>query len=59
MHLGEGTPRRPVAEGATVADEERDSRALYQVLAEIGGANLVGSAKEMDKGTFYDPGKAD
>jgi NitT/TauT family transport system substrate-binding protein len=49
----EGIPRRPVA------DEERDSRALYLVLAEIGGANLVGSAKEMDKGTFYDPGKAD
>jgi NitT/TauT family transport system substrate-binding protein len=49
----EGIPRRPVA------DEEHDSRALYQVIAEIGGANLVGSAKEMDKGTFYDPGKAD
>ena len=49
----EGIPRRPVA------DEERNSRALYLVLAEIGGANLVGSAKEMDKGTFYDPGKAD
>ena len=49
----EGIPRRPVA------DEERDSRALYLVLAEIGGANLVGAAREMDKGTFYDPGKAD
>jgi NitT/TauT family transport system substrate-binding protein len=49
----EGIPRRPVA------DEERDSRALYLVLAEIGGTNLVGSAREMDKGTFYDPGKTD
>jgi NitT/TauT family transport system substrate-binding protein len=49
----EGIPRRPVA------DEERDSRALYQVLAEIGGTNLVGAAREMDKGTFYDPGKSD
>jgi NitT/TauT family transport system substrate-binding protein len=49
----EGIPRRPVA------DEERDSRALYQVLAEIGGTNLVGTAREMDKGTFYDPGKTD
>jgi NitT/TauT family transport system substrate-binding protein len=49
----EGIPRRPVA------DEERDSRALYLVIAEIGGANLVGSAREMDKGTFYDPGKSD
>jgi NitT/TauT family transport system substrate-binding protein len=49
----EGIPRR------SIADEERDSRALYLVLAEIGGANLVGTAREMDKGTFYDPGKAD
>jgi NitT/TauT family transport system substrate-binding protein len=49
----EGIPRR------SVADEERDSRALYLVLAEIGGTNLVGTAREMDKGTFYDPGKAD
>jgi NitT/TauT family transport system substrate-binding protein len=49
----EGIPRRPVA------DEERDSRALYAVLAEAGGATLVGTAKEMDKGTFYDPGKSD
>jgi NitT/TauT family transport system substrate-binding protein len=49
----EGIPRRPVA------DEERDSRALYLVIAEIGGVNLVGTAREMDKGTFYDPGKTD
>jgi NitT/TauT family transport system substrate-binding protein len=49
----EGIPRRPVA------DEARDSRALYLVLAEIGGATLVGTAREMDKGTFYDPGKTD
>jgi NitT/TauT family transport system substrate-binding protein len=53
QRYSEGIPRRPVA------DEERDSRALYLVLAEIGGTNLVGSAREMDKGTFYDPGKAD
>jgi NitT/TauT family transport system substrate-binding protein len=49
----EGIPRRQVA------DEESDSRALYGVLAELGGQNLVGTAKELDKGTFYDPGKAD
>ncbi len=49
----EGIPRR------RVADEESDSRALYGVLAELGGQNLVGTAKELDKGTFYDPGKAD
>jgi NitT/TauT family transport system substrate-binding protein len=49
----EGIPRRPIA------DEESDSRALYGVIAEIGGTNLVGTAREMDKGTFYDPGKPD
>ena len=25
----------------------------------LGGQNLVGAAKELDRGTFYDPGKAD
>ena len=49
----EGIPRR------RVADEEIDSRALYGVLAELGGPNLVGSARELEKGTFYDPGKPD
>jgi NitT/TauT family transport system substrate-binding protein len=45
----EGIPRRPVR------DDERDAVALYRVLAEIGGAELVGPARELDKGTFYDP----
>jgi NitT/TauT family transport system substrate-binding protein len=49
----EGIPRRPIA------DEERDAIGLYRVLAEAGGAELVGPALEMDKGTFYDPEKAD
>ncbi len=49
----EGIPRRPVA------DEERDAIRLYRVLAEIGGAELVGPARELDKGTFYDPEKSD
>jgi NitT/TauT family transport system substrate-binding protein len=49
----EGIPRRPVGE------EENDARALYHVLAEFGGADLVGPARELDKGTFYDPGKSD
>jgi NitT/TauT family transport system substrate-binding protein len=49
----EGIPRRPVA------DEERDAIRLYRVLADIGGAELVGPARELDKGTFYDPEKAD
>ncbi|QPF83121.1 ABC transporter substrate-binding protein [Bradyrhizobium genosp. L] len=43
----EGIPRRPIA------DEEQDARVLYRVLAEIGGRELVGSAKELDPGTFY------
>jgi NitT/TauT family transport system substrate-binding protein len=49
----EGIPRRPIA------DEERDAISLYRVLAEAGGPELVGPAREMDKGTFYDPEKSD
>ena len=36
-----------------VTDEEADARALYGVLAEVGGNELVGSARELDRGTFY------
>ena len=43
----EGIVRRPLAE------EETDARALYLVLAEIGGAELVGPARELAAGTFY------
>jgi NitT/TauT family transport system substrate-binding protein len=49
----EGIPRR------AIADEERDAIGLYRVLAEAGGPELVGPAREMDKGTFYDPEKSD
>jgi NitT/TauT family transport system substrate-binding protein len=49
----EGIPRRPIG------DEERDAISLYRVLADIGGAELVGPARELDKGTFYDPEKSD
>jgi len=49
----EGIPRRPIQ------DEERDATALYRVLADVGGADLVGPARTLDKGTFYDPGKFD
>ena len=49
----EGIPRRPIG------DEERDAIALYRVLADVGGAELVGPARELDKGTFYDPEKSD
>jgi NitT/TauT family transport system substrate-binding protein len=45
----EGILRRPLAE------EEADARALYHVLAEIGGAELVGPARELAAGTFYRP----
>ena len=49
----EGIPRRPLAEEVT------DAQALYRVLAEIGGADLVGPARELDPGVFYrtEPGE--
>jgi len=43
----EGIPRRPIA------DEETDARILYRVLADVGGRELVGTAPELDSGTFY------
>jgi NitT/TauT family transport system substrate-binding protein len=45
----EGIVRRPLAE------EETDARGLYRVLAEVGGAELVGPALELAPGTFYRP----
>jgi NitT/TauT family transport system substrate-binding protein len=53
QRYSEGIPRRPVR------DEENDAKGLYRVLADIGGAELVGPARDLDIGTFYDPGKAD
>jgi NitT/TauT family transport system substrate-binding protein len=53
QRYSEGIPRRPIA------DEERDAISLYRVLADVGGAELVGPARELDKGTFYDPEKSD
>ncbi len=49
QRYGEGIVRRSPAE------EEADARALYLVLAEIGGAELVGPARELAAGTFYRP----
>jgi NitT/TauT family transport system substrate-binding protein len=49
----EGIPRRPLS--AEVAD----ARTLYNVLAEIGGADLVGPARELDPGTFYTAGPSE
>jgi NitT/TauT family transport system substrate-binding protein len=43
----EGIPRRPVG------DEIADAKALYSVLADIGGSELVGPARALDPGTFY------
>ncbi|WP_424629837.1 ABC transporter substrate-binding protein [Bradyrhizobium sp. SYSU BS000235] len=43
----EGIPRRSIAE------EQEDARVLYKVLAETGGTDLVGPARELDPGTFY------
>ena len=49
----EGIPRRPL--GAEVAD----ASTLYDVLAEIGGADLVGPARALDPGTFYTSGPSE
>jgi NitT/TauT family transport system substrate-binding protein len=40
----------------SLADEAADAQALYRVLVQIGGANLVGPARELDPGTFYSAG---
>jgi NitT/TauT family transport system substrate-binding protein len=44
-----GIPRRPLAE------EEADARILFRVLAQVGGAELVGPADELAPGTYYQP----
>ena len=49
----EGIPHR------SVNDEEADARVLYRVLAQVGGAELVGPAPELDPGTFYHAGRGD
>jgi NitT/TauT family transport system substrate-binding protein len=46
----DGAPKRSVAE------EAADASVLYRKLADIGGEALVGKAKELDSGLFYDPG---
>ena len=47
----DGAPKRPVAE------EAADTRALFKAIAEIGGADLVGGATDLDAAAFYDPAK--
>jgi NitT/TauT family transport system substrate-binding protein len=49
----EGLPHRPLG------DEAADARALYRVLAAVGGTDLVGPAPELDPGTFYMAGPSE
>ena len=49
QRYSEGIVRRPLDE------EEADARALYKVMAEVGGTELVGTARELHPGTFYRP----
>jgi NitT/TauT family transport system substrate-binding protein len=46
----QGIARRPLAE------EEANAQALYHVLAETGGPDLVGPARDLDTGTYYAAG---
>src|ERR1700727_3075598 len=45
----DGVPKR------TIAEQAADARVLYRRLAEVGGEALVGKAKELDPGLFFDP----
>jgi NitT/TauT family transport system substrate-binding protein len=45
----QGLPRR------SVTAEEADARALFKVLADVGGPGLVGPARELDPGLYYHP----
>jgi NitT/TauT family transport system substrate-binding protein len=49
QRYSEGIWRRPFA------DELADAHALYRVLAEVGGKQLVGPASKLDDATFYRP----
>lgn len=43
----EGLPQRPITA------EETDAAKLYDVLAKVGGAKLIGNGDKLDPGTFY------
>jgi NitT/TauT family transport system substrate-binding protein len=49
----EGVPKR------SVAAEAADSRALFKAIADVGGAELTGGAKDLDAGAFYDPDRSE
>lgn len=38
---------------SSIAEQEKDARALYRVLSDIGGERLVGPAKDMPAGVFW------
>jgi NitT/TauT family transport system substrate-binding protein len=46
----EGIPRRPIEA------EEADARTLFEALASVGGAELVGPSQQLDPGLYYQPG---
>jgi len=47
----DGVSTRPVADVAA------DAQALFKSIAEVGGPDLVGGAKDLDPAAFYDPAK--
>lgn len=49
----DGMPQRPLSA------EMADAQTLYAILADIGGTSLVGTARELDPGTFYAAGSAE
>jgi NitT/TauT family transport system substrate-binding protein len=49
----EGIPSRPLA------DDVADAKALYKVLARIGGPDLVGPAQQLAADTFYSAGPSE
>jgi NitT/TauT family transport system substrate-binding protein len=49
----EGMPQRPIAA------DEADARTLFRALANIGGADLVGPSRELDRGLYYQPARAE
>jgi NitT/TauT family transport system substrate-binding protein len=48
----EGLPKR------SIAAEAEDAKALYRVIAAVGGAELTGGATELDPALFFDPNVA-
>lgn len=49
----EGMPRR------AIEAEEADARVLFKTLLDIGGAELVGPAKDLDAGLYYRPARGE